>query len=140
MSSINHQGERRKRRGASMYTSIALCGKIQEENREWSVSSLRSRDRVQIPKRISTWMGRRPEADGTLFRICTLLGIRELYNIYYLDTWRDTFAVLIGYRLRAPPAGDRYEELKRYPSRSPSAGFTGCAFGSISYHIRSRRR
>ena len=36
-----------------------------------------------------------------------------------------TFAVLIGYRLRAPPAGDRYEELKRYTSRSLPAGFTG---------------
>ena len=46
-----------------------------------------------------------------------------------------TFAVLIGYRLRAPPAGDRYEELKRYPSRSPSAGFTGCAFGSITLEV-----
>jgi len=63
-----------------------------------------------------------------------------LYNIYYLDTWRDTFAVLIGYRLRAPPAGDRYEELKRYPSRSPSAGFTG--FRTVSereiYYIYTR--
>ena len=30
-----------------------------------------------------------------------------------------TFGVLIGYRLRAPPAGDTYEDLERYTFPSP---------------------